>query len=145
MPDFVLGMDAKLYYGPESTALASLTEQPNVRDLTLTLEKAEADVTTRANSGWRATTGTLKTATIEFEMVWKTNDSGFATFKDAFLSTSDLLSLAALTGDSATSDTEGLHGDFSITGFTETQALEDAILVSVTAKLTVFTAWVNVA
>lgn len=34
----------------------------------LNLEKGEADVTTRANNGWRATKGTLKEGSIEFEM-----------------------------------------------------------------------------
>lgn len=45
--------------------------------MTLSLETGEADVTTRANSGWRATVGTLKEASVEFEMVWDTADAGF--------------------------------------------------------------------
>jgi hypothetical protein len=32
----------------------------NVRDVTLNLETGEADVTTRANSGWKQTFATLK-------------------------------------------------------------------------------------
>ena len=58
MADFILGMNAKIYQGPPDTALASLTEMGNVRDVTLSLEAGEADITTRANSGWRATAPT---------------------------------------------------------------------------------------
>jgi hypothetical protein len=43
-------------------------------------------VTTRANSGWRATAPTLRECAIEFEMVWDTSDAGFTAIKDAYLS-----------------------------------------------------------
>jgi hypothetical protein len=43
--------------------------------VTLNLEAGEAEVTTRANSGWRATVATLKEASVEFEMVWDTGDA----------------------------------------------------------------------
>jgi len=45
----------------------------NVRDVTLTLEAGEADITTRANSGWRATAPTLRECTAEAQLeafVW---------------------------------------------------------------------------
>ena len=52
---FLLGMNAKIYQGAAGTELATLTEMGNVKDVTLNLEAGEADVTTRANQGWRAT------------------------------------------------------------------------------------------
>ena len=61
-----LGMDAKLYRNAGSFGSPIWTEVTNVKDLTLNLEKGEADVTTRANGGWRATVGTLKDASIDF-------------------------------------------------------------------------------
>ena len=65
-----LGMEARLYYDAAGmSADPTWTELTNVRDLTLNLEKGEADLTTRANNGWRATEGTLKDASVEFEMV----------------------------------------------------------------------------
>jgi hypothetical protein len=63
-----LGMEAKLYYG--AAGMTATTELTNVKDVTLNLESGEADVTTRGNSGWRATVGTLKTGSVEFEMIW---------------------------------------------------------------------------
>jgi len=54
----VLGMNAKAYYGTAgSTASNEIT---NIMDVTVNLETGEADVTTRAASGWRNTVGTLK-------------------------------------------------------------------------------------
>ena len=69
--DFQLGMNAKAYYGAADTPLVNLVELTNVKDVNLSLDAGEADVTTRANSGWRATAATLKEASAEFEMVWK--------------------------------------------------------------------------
>lgn len=142
--DFILGMNAKIYQGPTGTDLATLTEMANVKDVTLTLEAGEADVTTRANQGWRATAPTLRECTVEFEMLWKPGDAGFDAVKTAFLS-SGTLALAVLTGEKATSGTEGPRGDFSITNFSRSEPLEEGVTVSVTAKLATFAEWVEVA
>lgn len=137
-------MNAKIYQGAADTALGSLTEMDNVRDVTLTMEAGEADVTTRANSGWRATAATLKECSAEFEMIWQPGDAGFEAVKDAFIDSTSL-SLAVLSGDKDTSDTEGVHGNFTITNFTRNEPLEEGVTVSVTAKLSSYTAWVSVA
>jgi hypothetical protein len=136
MPDFVLGMNAKLYHGVAGGPAAS--ELTNVRNLTLNLEAGEADVTTRANSGWRATAPTLRECAVDFEMVWDPADTGFSAIKTAFL-TNGLIALKVL--DQAGG--QGPDGDFSITSFTRSEDLEEALTVSVTAKLAVFRAWVE--
>ena len=142
--EFLLGMNAKIYQGPTGTALASLIEMSNVKDVTLNLEAGEADVTTRANQGWRATAPTLRECTAEFEMLWKPGDAGFDAIKTAFL-TSSTIRLAVLTGTSDASGTEGPLADFSITNFSRSEPLEEGVTVSVTAKLAVFDQWVEVA
>lgn len=131
---FVLGMNAKAYYGVAGSS--ANTEMGNVRDLTLTLEAGEADVTTRSNSGWRATAPTLRECTVEFEMVWDPTDTGFTAIRTAFLS-SGLIALKIL--DKAGG--QGPDGDFAITSFTRNEPLEEALTVSVTAKLSVFRGW----
>ena len=141
--EFLLGMNAKIYQGPAGTVLASLTEMGNVKDVTLNLEAGEADVTTRANQGWRATAPTLRECTAEFEMLWKPGDAGFDAIKTAYL-TSGTLRLAVLTGDQLAEGTEGPVGDFSITNFSRGEPLEEAVMVSVTAKLAVFDEWYEV-
>jgi len=134
-----LGMEAKLYYG--AAGITATTELTNVKDVTLNLESGEADVTTRGNSGWRATVGTLKTGSVEFEMIWDSDDAGFAAIKDAYFN-NEPIALAILDGVGG----EGLDADFSITNFSRKEALEEAITVSVTAKPTYSTrapAWVE--
>ncbi len=142
--EFLLGMNAKIYQGAAGSALATLTEMANVKDVTLNLEAGEADVTTRANQGWRATAPTLRECTAEFEMLWKPGDAGFDAVKTAFLS-AGTIRLAVLTGDRSTTGTEGPLGDFSITNFSRNEPLEEGVTVSVTAKLAVFDEWVEVA
>jgi hypothetical protein len=144
MADFLLGMNAKIYQGSAGATLATLTEMGNVKDVTLTLEAGEADITTRANSGWRATAPTLRQCTAEFQMLWKPGDGGFNAVKSAFLS-AGTLRLAILTGNKATTGSEGPLGDFSITNFSRSEPLEEGVTVSVTAKLAVFDSWVEVA
>jgi len=134
-----LGMEAKLYHGPAGAT--ATTELTNVKDVTLSLESGEADVTTRGNAGWRATVGTLKTGSVEFEMIWDSADPGFAAIKDAYFNNTPI-ALAILDGAGG----EGLDADFSITNFSRKEALEEAITVSVTAKPTYSTrapAWVT--
>ena len=61
MPEVRLGLEAVLTIdGAEIT---------NVKDLTVSLDKAEAEASTRANNGWRATVGTLNYASIEFTVL----------------------------------------------------------------------------
>lgn len=130
-----LGMEAVLNYktGGQDGA-GSWVELANVRDVTLMLEAGEADVTTRANSGWRAVVATLKEASVEFEMVWDTADAGFGAVKDAYLNNAPI-GMQILDGSSSGAG-EGLQADFMITSFSRSESLEEAITVSVTAKVT---------
>lgn len=129
---FKLGMEAKLLFkvGGQGGGGAWVALN-NVRDVTLSLETGEADVTTRANNGWRATVATLKEASVEFEMVWDTADAGFTAIKNAYLG-NDIIGLQVLDGEAG----QGLQADFMITAFSRSEALEEAITVSVTAKVT---------
>jgi predicted secreted protein len=124
-----LGMQAKMYYG-EAGSLAT-NEMPNVKDVTLNLEAGEADVTTRGNAGWRAVIATLKEGSVEFEMVWDSDNAGFAALKNAYFN-NVAIALAVLDCENG----EGLEADFSITNFSRSEPLEEAITVSVTAKPT---------
>jgi predicted secreted protein len=130
-----LGMDAKLYRNTGSFGSPTWTEVTNVKDLTLNLEKGEADVTTRANGGWRATVGTLKDASIEFQMVWDTADAGFSAMQQAFFSNTPI-EFAVMDGDMGDPESEGLRATFDIFNFTRNEALEEAIMVDVTIKPT---------
>jgi len=130
-----LGMAAKLYYrvGGVASSLSDWEPLDNVKDNTLNLEKGEADVTTRGNLGWRATVGTLKDGSVEFEMIADPDDPGYAAMSDAYFG--DLvIGLAVLDGAKETGT--GLVADFSITSFSRSEPLEEAQTVKVTAKPT---------
>lgn len=141
-------MNAKLYrsatlMSDDTTAHVegkTWIEVDNVRDLTLNLETGEADITTRANSGWRATLATLKDGSVEFQMVWDSADSNFEAIKDAWLSSS-LIAMAVMTGDIEDNGEEGLAANFSVTNFTRNEALEEAIVIDVTLKPAEFQTW----
>ena len=133
----VLGLNAKLLRGAAGST--GSTEVKNVKDLTLNLESGEADVTTRATGGWRATAGTLKEASLEFGILYDTEDADFQAFQAAYFSNTPI---ALFITDGAGS---GLDADWSITAFTVEQPLEEAVSVSITAKPTASTrapAWV---
>ena len=130
-----LGMEAKLYRNTGTYALPTWVEMINVKDLTLNLEASEADVTTRGNAGWRATIAALKDGSIEFEMVWDTADADFTAIQQAFFGNTDL-EFAVMDGDVASSGSQGLRATMAITNFSRSEALEEAIGVSVTAKPT---------
>jgi len=130
-----LGLDARLYRNTGTYASPVWNHIQNVKDVTLNLEAGEADVSTRATGGWKATVATLKDASVEFEMVWNTTDDDFASIRDAFLNRSSI-EFAVMDGDIATSGSQGLRATCMITNFSRNEALEEAITVSVTIKPT---------
>jgi predicted secreted protein len=124
----VLGLDAVLMRGTAGSQ--GTTEVKNVKDLTLNLESGEADVTTRATAGWRASVATLKEASLEFSILYDTEDTDYNAFATAYFNNTPL-SLFVSDGNGT-----GLDADFSITGFSIEQPLEEALSVSITAKPT---------
>ena len=132
---FKLGMEARLYRNTGTYETPTWTEIDNVKDVTLNLETGEADVTTRANNGWRATAATLKDGSVEFEMVWDTADAGFTAVQEAYFDNTSI-EFAVMDGDIATSGTQGLRATMAVTNFSRNEPLEEAITVSVTIKPT---------
>jgi hypothetical protein len=124
-------MNAKLYYSASGKSAGSWVEITNTKDVTLTMEKGQTDVSTRANAGWKAMAATQKDATIEWDMVWNPSDAGFAAVKDSFLNDT-VLGLAAMSEAGG----EGLIADCVVTSFSRSEPLQEAITVKVQAKPT---------
>lgn len=118
----LLGLNAKL--------MMEGNEVTNVKDLTLSLETGEADVTTRAAKGWREYVGTLKEASLEFGMLYNTDDPDYQAFANAFLNNTPL-KLSVTDGNG-----NGLSASWTITGFSWDQNLEEAQQINVTARIT---------
>ena len=125
-----LGLDAKLFRGIAGSQ--GTIEVTNVKDVSLSLESGEADVTTRKAKGWNLSVATLKEASLEITILYDTEDEDFLAFKEAYFSNTPI-SLFVTDGDTTA---HGLDADFSVTGFTVDQPLEEAVTVKVTAKPT---------
>ncbi len=100
-----LGMQAKLYRNTGDYATPVWVELTNAKDVTLNLEKGEADVTTRGNNGWKATAATLKDMSVEFQMVYDTEDSSYSALEQAFFQ-DEIVEVAVADGVIATEGTK---------------------------------------
>lgn len=129
-----LGLSGKLYRNTGTHAAPTWVEIATVRDLSMTLDKAGADVTSRANDGWRAKLPTLKEGTIEFDMVWDTEDSGFTALFDSYMNDT-LLELACMDGDIAVPAAEGLVATFGVMKCDKKENLEEAQMVSISLEI----------
>jgi len=147
MANFRLGMNAKAYFENAATGLQQLDELGEVRDVNLNLEAGEADITTRANGGWRGTAATLRECSAEFEMVYKHDDVGYQKLRTAYL-TGGEVEMAFLTGPrsadgiAAEVGSEGPMGVWCVTNFSRSEPLEEGVVISATCKLATFSEWI---
>jgi hypothetical protein len=132
---FVLGLNAKLYRNTGNFGTPVWDLVTNVRDLRLNLEKGEADVTTRGGNGWEQVVATLKSATIEWGMLWDTADTDFTAIRDSFLNDTTVEFLV-LDGLVATAGSQGLRAICMVNRFTRNENLREALTVDVAAKPT---------
>ncbi len=131
----ILGLRAKLYRNTGTFGAPIFKEIGNVRDLTLALEKGEADVTTRQNDGWRATLPTLRDASAEFEMVWDDSEVDFNFIFQAWLAESDI-EFFILSGDRTVPGVTGLRALMQVLNVSRSEPLEEAVKASITIKPT---------
>ena len=129
----VLGLNGKAYRNTATWGSPSWTLVSNIRDVTQNLETGEADVTDRSGGGWRQTAATLKDGTVEFEMLWDTSDANFTAIQAAW-ENSTTIEMVFLDGVITDAGNEGLRADFSVTNFSRSEALEEAMTISVTLK-----------
>lgn len=134
-----LGYECKMYRGAaaltagQTAVNGSYTELDAAKDVSVPLDKAEVDMTTRANAGWKRTRGGLKDGSLEFDVLWDSTDAGVTALRDAYLENTRML-LAIMDGDIAVNNTEGFVANFEIMAFGRNEPLEEGVTVSVTAK-----------
>ncbi len=133
-----LGYECKLYYGTalgagDTAVDGGYTELTAAKDVSAPLDKAEADMTTRANNGWKSTRGGLKDGSLEFELKWDSDDAGVTFIRQAFMNNTKVL-LAIMDGAITTNDNEGFVANFEIMSFPVNQPLEEGVMVALTAK-----------
>lgn len=144
-----VGIDAQLWYRTwdegGTPEYGTWYELENVRNVTVNLSSSEADVTVRANSGWRATVPTLKDASVDFEMVYDTADTNFVALRSRYFAGTPI-NVRVLDGYTAAGaaavdqdDGAGLDMHARIVNFSINQSNEEAITVSVSLKPTYVT------
>ena len=106
---------------------------PLIRDVTLNLEKGEADVTTRGANGWRQRIGTLKDASLDVELVWEQGDADFEAIRDSFLNNS-LLDLAVMDGAIDEAGSQGLRSEMEVFSFNRAEPLDGAVMANASIK-----------
>ncbi|MFA5291951.1 MAG: phage tail tube protein [Phycisphaerae bacterium] len=118
---FVLGKDGVLTIGE--------TEVTSAKDVTISIEANEIDVTTRGNDGWKAVATSLKEGTIEWEMVVGADGDATSSCYAALINNTQLTITVSSGG-------VGLSGNFVITSIVQNEPIGDAITAKVTAKYT---------
>jgi len=131
----LLGLDAKVYRNTGTYGSPTWTEWSFIKETTLSLSKGEADATTRANGGWKATIGTLKDGSLEITAIHDTSDAQYLAAYQAFYQ--DTVSdLAVVDGPIATVGTRGLRASFMVTALDRGDPLEDVKTTTMTLKPT---------
>lgn len=131
-----LGRECKLYFKRGGYASANTWREAQLaRDVSLNLEKAEADVTTRGNDGWEAIVGALKRATVEAELLQDTEDEAFQIAQDSFVG-DDLIGVAIMDRAITDADATGIQFDGEVLTFNRSEPLTEAVTVSTTIKPT---------
>lgn len=150
---FVLGMNAKMYFQtntataftnwPGSGAPPNLAEMELVQNVTLNIDLATADVTTRGGSGWRQTVATLRDATVDFDILW---DQDFTTAAEELAAlvwavmNNGTLNIAVLDGatthGTGNDPHRGLWAPMMVVSFPRAEELESALNCSVSMRPT---------
>lgn len=135
MANVRLGLDAGLYRNSANYASPTWVEINNVRDVTVTLEKDESDVTTRGTGGWRARVATLKDLNVEFEMVAFAADTDLAAVRDAFIN-GTTLDIAVMDTEINTVGAEGPRAEMEVFSFSRNEPLTEGLTYSVSLRPT---------
>jgi hypothetical protein len=127
----VRGKDFKLYRNTDDPYDNSPTWSlvTNVRDLTRNLEKDLADASIRGSS-FRLQVATMKSFSIDFQMVYNPADTDLIAFEEAYIEDTDI-ELLVLDGVIGTAGSKGLRFQGQVSKFTVNEALADVGLVDV--------------
>lgn len=130
-----LGLNAKLYRNTGTYGSPTWAEWNFLKDLSLEMSTGEADATTRANGGWKATVATLKDASLTFSAPHDVSIATYKTLVDGFYANT-AFELLVLDQAIATVGATGLRASFMVTSMTEGQPIEDIQANDFTLKIT---------
>lgn len=137
-----LGKDARLFYGVAGTSPLVLSlEVTGVTDLTVTLEKDEAEVTRRSSGGWEDHREGIKRLSLSFNLMGTTVSANsevtvFGILRACFISGAYGGNTGiALHACSSLSPGAGPEADFIITRFERAENLGDAQIYAVECRM----------
>ena len=116
-------------------AAGAWAELTNIKDVTFSLEAAEADATSRGSGGWKQDVPTIRSASVEFQMIWDNANPVFAAFAAAFTAQTHaekVIGLQVFSEDGG----DGLQADFAIFQFSRNEELAELMTADVVMKPT---------
>lgn len=128
-----LGLKCKLYRNTGPRNVPVWVELRTARDVTLNLEKGEADLSSRGTGGWEAVVFTLKKAGLDLELVYDPEDAGHAALLDSFLNDT-LIDTLVLDGPVTTPGSQGLRADMGVGKFSRKEPLVQGVTVDSNLK-----------
>jgi len=135
-----------LYYNVGPVNAPAWFEVEHIKDATLGLRAAEADVSTRGTGGWRAIAQTLKELEISFTLMAVQGDAAFAILRSRFFDRQSL-DVMVLDGDRTVVGSQGLRALVQIVDFSRSEQLEEGVSYNVVMKCALATPpeWVVIA
>lgn len=130
-----IGLECKAYRNTGTYASPTWVECVNVKDVTLNLEKGEADISRRGSGGWKDRKGTLKDASVDLGLIWVAAATDCLAFRDGFMSGTPI-EMAFASGDITEPGTEYFRCLYEVFKFTREEPLEDAVTHTTTLKKT---------
>jgi len=130
----VLGLNAKSYRNSGTYGVPVWLEVEGIINLTLSMEKASSDVSSRRSEGWRENVMTLRDANISFQMIWDNADVDFDAILTAFLAEGAQIDMWILDGDNVTTGNQGLRAEMEVETFTRNEELEDALRADIAVR-----------
>ena len=124
------GLNAKAYYNNGTYDVPAWVEMSNCQDVTLNLEKTSSNVTTRGAGGWELNAAVLKKATVDFKMMWDTEDASFTKVSDAYFNNNSI-EFAFMDGDISVAGAKGLRATMDVFTFNRNEPLTEAMTVDV--------------
>lgn len=130
-----LSEDAKLYINTGTYGSPTWSLICNVKDLTLSMENGEIDVTTRCGAGFREYVAGLTDVTIDFSMIYDPTDARWEDLRAAFFDKT-AEEFLVLDGANNVVGTEGLRLHAFVKSFTRNETLGEALMTDVSLRPT---------
>lgn len=133
-----IGLEMKLYRNTGNYSTPTWSEVTKAKDVTVTNEAAQADVSDRG-SVWRKRRKGLRDLTFEFQLNYDPADSNVTGIEAAYTATvlaNSTVDMAAADGAIATNGTKYWRAEMEIFTFTRSEPLEEAVVYDVTAMPT---------